>query len=321
MSVAISQMMAKKPGCEIVESAIRVVEDDPEVFTVGRGGLPNMLGQVECDAAIMHGTTLETGAIGGLKGFRHPISVARALMRQLPHEFLIGDGARRFAKEIGAEKSRMHTRASKTIYQQWLAQIKPKMTQRQLRSVGQLSKVIQYLTTDTTISLIKSVLRQRKSSVDVGGTTIYLLQDHQRHIVAGVSTSGWPFKYPGRLGDSPVIGAGIYAESTFGACGCVGLGELSIRSSMAASVVRYLEKGATVQSACYEGLEILRRMYLSQDIRHIGAGVQVHVIGKNDQYFVMYATPQHNDGQQPSYCIWTTSEPHLQVKNSVQEII
>ena len=88
---------------DAIEAGIRLIEADPSVRTVGRGGWPNLLGEMELDACMMDGSTLRTGAVGALQGYLHPVSVAREIMRRLPHEFLVGDGAARFAREIGAE--------------------------------------------------------------------------------------------------------------------------------------------------------------------------------------------------------------------------
>src|SRR6478609_5488073 len=87
---------------DAIEQGIRLIEADPSVRTVGRGGWPNLLCEMELDACVMDGTTLRTGAVGALKGYLHPVSVAREIMRRLPHEFLVGEGAARFAHEIGA---------------------------------------------------------------------------------------------------------------------------------------------------------------------------------------------------------------------------
>src|SRR5581483_4623265 len=91
------------PALAAIEAGVRLIEADTSVRTVGRGAWPNLLGEVELDAAMMDGTTLQVGAVGALKGFLHPISVARAVMQRLPHVFLVGEGAARFAREIGAE--------------------------------------------------------------------------------------------------------------------------------------------------------------------------------------------------------------------------
>src|SRR6185437_13690924 len=90
-------------GLAASEAGIRLVEADETIRTVGRGGWPNLIGEVELDASVMDGTTLRTGSVGALKGFLHPISIARAVMERLPHVLLAGEGAERFAREIGAE--------------------------------------------------------------------------------------------------------------------------------------------------------------------------------------------------------------------------
>src|SRR5207253_9984153 len=100
---------------DAVEACARFVEADTSDTSVGRGGLPNILGQVELDASIMDGTTRRVGAVAALRGFHHPISVARAVMERLPHVMLVGDGAARFAKEIGAEQIEKLTPSTRTI--------------------------------------------------------------------------------------------------------------------------------------------------------------------------------------------------------------
>src|SRR3954452_24854253 len=106
-------------GLDAIEAGIRLIEADPSVRTVGRGGWPNVLGEVELDACLMDGSTLRTGAVGALKGFLHPVSVAREVMRRLPHELLVGDGAARFAREIGAETAENLIEDSRRAWQAW----------------------------------------------------------------------------------------------------------------------------------------------------------------------------------------------------------
>jgi len=90
-------LAAGAPALDAIEAGIRLIEADPVVRTVGRGGWPNLLCELELDACVMDGTSLRTGAVGALKGYLHPVSVAREIMRRLPHEFLVGEGAARFA--------------------------------------------------------------------------------------------------------------------------------------------------------------------------------------------------------------------------------
>ncbi|HET7883593.1 MAG TPA: isoaspartyl peptidase/L-asparaginase, partial [Acetobacteraceae bacterium] len=104
---------------DAIEAGIRLIEADPSVRTVGRGGWPNLLGEMELDACMMDGSTLRSGAVGALQGFLHPVSVAREIMRRLPHEFLVGDGAARFAREIGAEAADNLIEDSRRAWQAW----------------------------------------------------------------------------------------------------------------------------------------------------------------------------------------------------------
>src|SRR3974390_1418938 len=109
-------------GLDAIEAGIRIIEADPSVRTVGRGGWPNLLCQMELDACVMDGTTLRSGAVGALQGFLHPVSVAREIMRRLPHELLVGDGAARFAREIGAETDDNLIADSRAAWQAWVGE-------------------------------------------------------------------------------------------------------------------------------------------------------------------------------------------------------
>jgi len=230
-------------GLDAIEAGVRVVEDDEEVRTVGSGGWPNLLGQVELDASMMDGTTLRTGAIGALQGFRHPVSVARQLLERLPHEFLVGEGAARFAREIGAEQCNLLADHSRRAWQRWFdaevrAEDRPNWPEVPLAGYCQ-------------------------SAVDpeIGrDTTVFLALDAGRNIAAGTSTSGWGWKYPGRLGDSPVIGAGSYADSRYGACACTGAGEMTIRAGTARAVVLYMKMGMSVERAVEEAVNDMRAL-------------------------------------------------------------
>jgi L-asparaginase len=117
---ATARMLAEGAhALDAIEAGIQVIEADPSVRTVGRGGWPNLLGEMELDACMMDGSTLRSGAVGALQGFLHPVSVAREIMRRLPHEFLVGDGAARFAREIGAEPADNLIEASRRAWQAW----------------------------------------------------------------------------------------------------------------------------------------------------------------------------------------------------------
>lgn len=220
-----------KSALEALEPAVRLVEANPEELTVGQGGYPNALGEVELDAGVMDGRTRASGAVGALKGFAHPVSVAYQVMTRLPHVLLVGEGAGRFAAEIGAERAELLTDGMREKWHEWRKQFgfDPK----------------QNLT-----DAVYSGADPKRS----GGTTVYLAQDANGDIAAVTSTSGWAWKYPGRLGDTPVVGAGFYADNRYGAAACTGMGEIAIRSSLARMTVAYMQMGRTVAEAVREAL-------------------------------------------------------------------
>lgn len=218
---------------DAVETGIRLVELVESDHSVGLGGYPNILGQVEQDASIMDGRTLLAGAVGALHGCRHPISVARKVMETLPHVLLVGAGADRFAAEMGFEHTDWQSPEATAWRQEHLAAIIPPEILADLAAQPDLARWVQRA----------SDPRRAK------GTTNMIAVDTHGDIACGVSTSGWAVKYPGRLGDSPIIGAGNYADNRYGAAACTGLGELAIRAATARSVVLYLKMGLPLAEA------------------------------------------------------------------------
>jgi beta-aspartyl-peptidase (threonine type) len=225
-------------GADVAEYIACEVEDDPNESSVGYGGLPNILGEVELDASFMEGATLRAGAVAGVKNIRHPISVARQVMERLPHVLLVGAGAERFADEIGAERRDMR---SPEAHQSWLRQLE----RIGLNESSQITDVI-----GTTIAALKA--KQGSDTMNV------IVRDAEGRIFSAVTTSGIAWKYPGRVGDSPVIGAGNYADDRHGAAACMGLGEVTIRSSSSARAIMRMSLGQTLAQA---GEETVREMY------------------------------------------------------------
>lgn len=220
-----------KSALEAIEPAIRLVESNVQENTVGRGGYPNALGEVELDAGVMDGRTRASGAVGALKGFAHPVSVAYEVMRRLPHVLITGEGAARFATEIGAERTDNLTDEMRQNWEEWRAKF-------------------DFDPEKNLVDAVYSGADPKRS----GGTTVYLAQDANGDIAAVTSTSGWAWKYPGRLGDSPVAGAGFYADNRYGAAACTGMGEIAIRSSLARMCVAYMQMGRSVAEAVQEAI-------------------------------------------------------------------
>lgn len=207
---------------DAVEACARIVEADPHDHTVGFGGLPNVLGVVELDASIIDGTTRSAGSVAALTGFMHPITIARAVMEQLPHVMLVGAGAARFAREIGAEEADLLTPESR---EQWIARLRMmKHTPASIATARALAPVVLEM-------------------VEEQGTVNFIAIDKRGNVASAVTTSGWGFKYPGRVGDSPIIGAGHYSDTRYGGAACTGFGELAMRNVTTKTAVDRLARG------------------------------------------------------------------------------
>ena len=265
---------------DAIEAGVRLVEADPNVRSVGPGSWPNILGVLQLDAAVMDGGTLRTGAVGALEGFGHPISVARAVMERLPHEILVGAGAARFAAEIGAEPTRLRTEGAEDAWRAILAR----------------NGVTPADVADPATPLA-AIVREATDPERVRDTTVFLAQDETGNLCTGVSTSGWAWKYPGRLGNSPIIGAGSYADRRYGAAACTHTGEMTIRAGTARSVVLYLKMGLSLDDAVAEAMA---------DLGHLDGGqlgtVVVHAIDARGHYRVA----AHNPEGPISYWLWTS---------------
>lgn len=218
---------------DAVEAGVSLVESNPDDHTVGYSGLPNLLGEVELDASIMDGLTLQAGSVGAVKNYEHPISIARKVMEELPHVMLVGAGAERFARELGFPQKDLLTPEAEGIYREVFEDKIPGVYAHRLKYLESIKKWA-HIAADP----------ERPNE-----TTNFIALDGKGNLAVGVSTSGWSWKYPGRLGDSPIIGAGNYADNRCGAAACTGRGEMAIRLCTAHSVVTYMRMGMSVVEA------------------------------------------------------------------------
>jgi beta-aspartyl-peptidase (threonine type) len=260
---------------DAVEAAIRMAESNEADHFVGVGGLPNLLGDVELDASIMDGATRRAGAVGAVKGFPHPISIARAVCEQLPqHLLLVGAGAERFADEAGIERGETLTSEALQI---WRDGLSPAGLERAegLHGPGEVAYRQQAL----------DRLRAMSPPDGPWGTVNVIGLDAAGNLAVGVSTSGYPWKYPGRVGDSALIGAGNYCDNRFGGAACTGRGELAIRGNTARCVLLGLEAGHDPAKACAGALREtlslpdefrapLQALCLTPDGQHGGASTR-----------------------------------------------
>jgi len=273
---------------DAVEAAVRVVESNEADHYVGVGGLPNLLGEVELDASIMEGATRRAGAVAAVKGFPHPISIARAICDRLPqHLMLVGPGAERFADEAGIERGPTLTDEAQRMWRAGLSAAGLELAEAK-HGPGE----VRYRRT------VLDRLAAMPAPDGPWGTVNVLALDAAGNLAAGVSTSGYPWKYPGRVSDSAVIGAGNYCDNRVGAAACTGRGELAIRGNTARSVLLRLAAGAGPAHACATALSQtldlpdefrtpLQALCLTPDGRHGGAattaGATYSVMTADDQ--------------------------------------
>lgn len=229
---------------DAVETAARLVESNPEDHTVGFGGLPNLLGEVELDASIMDGRTLRAGAVGSLRGYENPISIARKVMEELPHVLVVGEGAARFASEMGFEKRGLLTPEAEAV---WRERLEEELSSERMGELRYRERM-------------RELARLATDPERATGTVNILALDSHGDVASAVSTSGWAWKYPGRLGDSPIIGAGNYADNRYGAAACTGRGEMAICLGTARSVVVYMKMGMRVEEAVVEAMNDFRAL-------------------------------------------------------------
>jgi beta-aspartyl-peptidase (threonine type) len=275
LPAGIGLLRAGGSAMDAVEAAIRVVEANEADHYVGVGGLPNLLGEVELDASIMDGATRRAGAVAAVTGFPHPISIARAVAERLPqHVLLVGAGAERFADEAGIERGETLTDEARQMWRNGLAPAALDEIER-VRGAGE------------TAYRREALKRIAAMSPPDGpwGTVNVLALDAAGNLAVGVSTSGYPWKYPGRVGDSAIIGAGNYCDNQVGGAACTGRGELAIRATTARSVLLALAESGDPAQACAtalaETLDLpddfrsgLQALCLTPDGRHGGASTR-----------------------------------------------
>ena len=213
-----SAEILKKGGCagDAIESAIKEVEDFPYYKSVGYGGLPNEEMEVELDAAYMDGDTLAIGAVAAIKDFANPISIARSLSNEKVNCVLVGSGAEKYAHKAGFERKNMLSDRAKAHYRKHVKEVK----KQELKP---------YIGHDT-----------------VGMVCL----DANGKMVSGTSTSGLFMKREGRVGDSPIIGSGLYVDSEIGGASATGLGEDLMKGCISYEIVRLMGEGMHPQNAC-----------------------------------------------------------------------
>jgi len=248
---------------DAVEGAVCVVEDDPTCESVGTGGIPNAQGVLELDASIMDGSTMKAGAVSCLTMTKNPISVARKVMELTPHVMLSGQGATDFARQCGFAEYDPMTAKSLTAWKH----IRETVFNAKTDEIAQQS-YLELTTKDYGYATVLQLTKALRSRIGIShGTVGVLATDRQRNTAAGTSTSGWPLRFPGRVADSSIIGAGTYATRK-AAASATGVGETAMRHCLTKKVCELVEGGKTPTEACEAAL---LKMHSIEKFDHLAA--------------------------------------------------
>jgi N4-(beta-N-acetylglucosaminyl)-L-asparaginase len=297
-------------------AAVTVVEDDPNDDSVGYGGLPNEEGEVELDASVMHGTTRRGGAVASVRRIKNVAKLAKAVMERTNHTMMVGDGARRFAVAEGFEEMNLLTEHSRKIWLAWKASTsfnwRPGIDSPEWngKSAGRgpldspefhqrLADICEY---DE-----KLMARAMEVILDPPTGTINCLAVNDKGEISGTTTtSGLSWKIPGRVGDSPIIGAGLYVDGDVGGAGSTGKGEENIKISGGHTIVEMMRKGMSPTDACLEALHRVARNY-NNDKKKLGT-------------FHIYFYALNKDGVHGSASLWRNGyDPNKRAKYAVHD--
>ena len=247
VETAFQQIVQGKDVLDAVIAGVNIVELDPADTSVGYGGLPNADGVVQLDSCCMHGPLKRAGGVAALEGVRTPSKVARAVLHETDHHLLVGAGAQTFARQMGFSiEDDLNTETSRKLWLEWMRRVDPK----------------HYL---DPASRAQAGLRAGKAMVADGlidarhyyGTINCLGINAEADICGITTTSGLAWKIPGRVGDSPILGAGLYVDNAVGAAGSTGRGEANLYNLSSCLIVENLRRGMHPKDA---GIDALRRV-------------------------------------------------------------
>ena len=218
---------------DAVVSGVNIVENDPEDMSVGYGGLPNEDGVVELDAAVMHGPTHRAGAVAAIRGIRTPSSIAKLVMERTDHVLLVGQGATRFAVAHGYQEENLLTEKARQAWLHWKETLSP-----------QDDRLPPHTESDRDIGAILAPFTRHTGTIHCSAI------DLKGNLSCATTTSGLAFKIPGRVGDSPIVGAGLYADNEVGSAGSTGRGEANLANCSSFMVVEFMRQGKSPEDAC-----------------------------------------------------------------------
>jgi N4-(beta-N-acetylglucosaminyl)-L-asparaginase len=304
-------MAILKNGGDTLDAALAVVtkvEDDPNDDSVGYGGLPNEDGLVELDASVMHGPTGRCGAVAAVHDIKNPCLVAKAVMQKTNHVFIVGEGAKKFAVDEGFAPMNLLTERSRIAWLAWKASSSPNWRPG-LDSPEWKAQLAVLLDTPE-----KQAWRAHIEQVvqyPITGTINCLAVSEKGEVSGTTTTSGLSWKIAGRVGDSPVIGAGLFVDGEVGGGGSTGRGEENIKVSGGHTIVETMRRGASPTDACMEAMKRVQRNYKAFPERLKLFHLQFYAVNKNGDHGAVSLWEKHIDGRPVQYAVHDGTQAKL----------
>jgi N4-(beta-N-acetylglucosaminyl)-L-asparaginase len=281
-----------KSGADTLDAVIAGVninEEDPNDTSVGYGGLPNEDGIVELDASVMHGPTRRAGSVASIRNVKTPSKVAKLVMEQTDHLMLVGNGALRFAKAMGVQEDNLLTEKGRLAWLVWKQSLRDASGHNNWTgaleapaSAGKPSARLKGLfpeADEETLAWAWDV------AVHPPTGTINCLALNSRGEMSGVTTtSGLAWKIAGRVGDSPIIGAGLYLDQDVGAAGSTGRGEENIRIAGGHTIVENMRHGMSPKEACLDALKRVARNFNNDRTKLLQFDLSFYALRKDGEY-------------------------------------
>jgi len=299
----------KKGGdtLDAVVAAVSIVEDDPNDDSVGYGGLPNEEGEVELDASVMHGPTHRAGSVASVRRIKNVSRLAKTVMEKTNHVMIVGDGARRFAVAEGFEEMNLLTEHSRKIWLAWKA-----ASSMNWRPGIDSPEWKEHISASFEGDKEQIAYAERVIAHPPTGTIPCIAVDAKGDISATTTTSGLSWKIPGRVGDSPIIGAGCCVDNEVGAAGSTGKGEENIKVSGGHTIVEMMRRGKAPEEACLEALARIARNYNNDKKRLSTFHIFFYALNKDGVHGAASLWRNHYEEKQHSvYAVHDGTEARL----------
>jgi N4-(beta-N-acetylglucosaminyl)-L-asparaginase len=262
VSKAMEIIKAGGDTLDAVVAGVKIVEDDPRDSSVGYGGLPNEEGDVELDASVMHGPSRRAGAVASLRYIKNPAAVAKLVLERTDHLLLVGEGALRFALKQGFKREELLTESSRQAWLAWREGLNPAdgWGASPLRTAGEQGKKVSSAGLSREEIALNEWIAEKLRHRQTG--TINCLALNAAGDISGVTTtSGLAWKIPGRVGDSPLIGSGLYVDNEVGAAGSTGRGEECIYINGSHTIVENMRRGMPPTEAAMDAIKRISHRY------------------------------------------------------------